>query len=256
MNKLLEIQAELKAPKSQFNSFGKYHYRNCEDILEALKPLLVKHGLTLTISDDIVAIGNRVYVRATASIKGAVVAEDVSVTAYARESEDKKGMDAAQVTGAASSYARKYALNGLFLIDDTKDADSSNDHGKSEETAHKPTYRAEIPSKGPENPATGKHEPFAAAPMAPKQGLSATGKVSKMYPPNKGGYVNVSLDGYDDDSGRPMKFSTKDPASIATIEESEKNGETVQICYDVVHSGSFTNYNITSVTAISDTVAF
>lgn len=256
MNKLLEIQAELKAPKSQFNSFGKYHYRNCEDILEALKPLLVKHGLTLTISDDIVAVGNRVYVRATASIKGAVVAEDVSVTAYARESEDKKGMDAAQVTGAASSYARKYALNGLFLIDDTKDADSSNDHGKAEETAHKPTYRAEIPSKGPENPATGKHEPFAAAPMAPKQGLSATGKISSISEPNKGGYVAATLEGYDGPSGKPMRFSTKNAELIAILTESYDSGNRVSVDYNDTVDGKYINHNIDNVTVILDTVPF
>ncbi len=128
MKKLIEIQQNLKAPKSNFNSFGKYAYRSCEDILEAVKPLLAKAGLVLTISDKQISIGDRYYVEATATLHGD--SEPVSVTAYAREEETKKGMDASQITGSASSYARKYALNGLFLIDDVKDADSTNTHGK------------------------------------------------------------------------------------------------------------------------------
>ena len=117
---LQEIQKELKVPKNQFNKFGGYSYRNCEDILEAVKPLL--GNSVLTISDDIVEIGGRVYVRATATFTDGD--KVTPITGFAREAENKKGMDAAQITGAASSYARKYALNGLFLIDDTKDADS------------------------------------------------------------------------------------------------------------------------------------
>ena len=126
MKALTEIQQKLKAPKNQFNSFGKYSYRSCEDILEAVKPLL--DGAILTLSDEIEAIGTRHYVKATATFSKSE--EIVTVTAYAREEETKKGMDAAQITGACSSYARKYALNGLFLIDDTKDADATNKHGK------------------------------------------------------------------------------------------------------------------------------
>ena len=122
MKKLIAIQHELKAPKSNFNNFGKYKYRNCEDILEAVKPLLAKEECTLTITDDVVLIGDRFYIKATATITDGT--ETVSVTAFARESAEKKGMDDSQVTGTASSYARKYALNGLFLIDDTKDADT------------------------------------------------------------------------------------------------------------------------------------
>jgi hypothetical protein len=124
--KLTTIQNELKAPKSQYNNFGKYPYRNCEDILEAVKPHLLQHGLTLTISDEMVEVAGRVYVKATCTIKdgkGGPGAE-ISNSAFAREDDGKKGMDHAQLTGATSSYARKYALNGLFLIDDTKDADS------------------------------------------------------------------------------------------------------------------------------------
>lgn len=133
--KLLKIQSELKAPKSQTNSFGKYKYRSCEDILEAVKPLLHEHKVMLTLSDELVEIGGRNYVKATASLyfaieNGPSLIIPIQVTAYAREEETKKGMDGSQITGAASSYARKYALNGLFLIDDAKDSDSTNDHGK------------------------------------------------------------------------------------------------------------------------------
>ena len=127
---LRSVQVELKAPKSQYNAFGKYKYRNCEDILEAVKPILDKHGLTLTISDSIEAIAERFYVKAEAIVSNDN-GEMVNVIGYAREEESKKGMDGSQVTGASSSYARKYALNGLFCIDDTKDSDSTNDHGKS-----------------------------------------------------------------------------------------------------------------------------
>lgn len=122
--KLLNIQSELKAPKSQYNSFGKYYYRSCEDILEAVKPLCKKYSAVLLLSDKIVAIEGRHYIEATATLIDTANGETVQVTASARESEDKKGMDSAQVTGATSSYARKYALNGLFDIDDTKDADT------------------------------------------------------------------------------------------------------------------------------------
>jgi len=125
-NKLAMIQQKLKAPKGQVNTFGKYKYRSCEDILEAVKPLL--NDLVLTISDDIVEVGGRVYVKATVSINSG--SGSISTTAFARESLDRKGMDDSQITGSASSYARKYALNGLFCIDDTKDADATNQHDK------------------------------------------------------------------------------------------------------------------------------
>jgi len=123
---LSKIQKEMKAPKGQFNAFGKYKYRSCEDILEAVKPFL--NGTVLYISDEMVLIGDRYYLKATATLRNGD--EAVSVTAYAREEIEKKGMDSSQITGAASSYARKYALNGLFLIDDTKDSDATNEHGK------------------------------------------------------------------------------------------------------------------------------
>lgn len=125
MQELLQIQSELKAPKSQYNNFGKYAYRNAEDILEAVKPLLAKYKLVMTITDEMVMLGNRYYVKATVRIVNEKGAEFIT-TAYAREEETKKGMDGSQITGAASSYARKYALNGLFLIDDNKDSDTTN----------------------------------------------------------------------------------------------------------------------------------
>ena len=116
------IQHELKAPKGQYNSFAKYHFRSCEDILEAVKPLLHKYKVTLNLNDEIVLIGDRYYVKATATLSNGT--ESTSSSAYAREQDEKKGLDASQITGTASSYARKYALNGLFCIDDTKDADT------------------------------------------------------------------------------------------------------------------------------------
>ena len=132
MKELVEIQKELKAPKNQENKFGGYKYRSAEDILEAAKKILPQKGCYLTITDTIEMIGNRVYVVATATITNSE-GQSVCTKAYAREEETKKGMDAAQITGSASSYARKYALNGLFCIDDTRDPDATNTHGKEEE---------------------------------------------------------------------------------------------------------------------------
>lgn len=126
IKRVANIQKELKAPKSQRNTFGNYNFRNQEDILEAVKPLL--NGLVLSISDEVVAVGDRIYVKATATITDGV--NELSNTALARETEEKKGMDQSQITGMASSYARKYSLNGLFLIDDTKDADTDEASGK------------------------------------------------------------------------------------------------------------------------------
>jgi len=122
--KLGHVQLNLKAPKSQYNQFGKYNYRNCEDIQEAAKPLMNDIGAVLVISDELVQIGDRFYIKATAKFIDTDSGEAIENTAYAREELDKKGMDASQVTGSTSSYARKYALNGLFCIDDTKDADT------------------------------------------------------------------------------------------------------------------------------------
>lgn len=125
MKELIIIQSKLKAPKSQFNRFGNYKYRKAEDILEAVKPLLAEQGCTLIITDDIVMVGNRIYVKATATIKNGK-GETETTTGFAREEETKKGMDGSQITGASSSYARKYALNGLFAIDDNQDSDTTN----------------------------------------------------------------------------------------------------------------------------------
>ena len=138
IEKIVAIQSELKAPKGQYNSFGKYNYRSCEDILEGVKPLLTKHGLALTIQDSIDLIGDRFYVKATATITDGK--EQLSTSAYARESLDKKGMDASQVTGATSSYARKYALNGLLAIDDTKDADTMDNSKKPVQQTQETVY--------------------------------------------------------------------------------------------------------------------
>lgn len=121
---LASIQHELKAPKGQYNSFGKYNYRSCEDILEAVKPLLKKYNAVLVLEDSIVNVGERWYIKATAKFETLDDDGAITATAFAREPLDKKGMDESQITGTASSYARKYALNGLFLIDDTKDADT------------------------------------------------------------------------------------------------------------------------------------
>ena len=128
--KLMKVQSKLKAPKGQYNSFGKYSYRSCEDILEALKPLLAEVEAIVNVSDEVKLIGDRFYVEATAMFLDCETGDSIVAKAYAREDESKKGMDLAQVTGSVSSYARKYALNGLFAIDDNKDADSTNTHGK------------------------------------------------------------------------------------------------------------------------------
>lgn len=135
--KLQGIQSSLKAPKGQTNKFGGYKYRSCEDILTAVKPLLAEWGCSLTISDEIVELGvdSRVYVKAEANLLDNDSDGFIYASGYAREAASKKGMDEAQITGSASSYARKYALNGLFAIDDTKDSDATNDHGKSPEQA-------------------------------------------------------------------------------------------------------------------------
>ncbi|MFA5401772.1 MAG: ERF family protein [Dehalococcoidia bacterium] len=174
-SKLLAIQAELRVPKGQMNAFGGYKYRSCEDILEAVKPLLKKHGLELTLPDEIINLGTRYYVKATAVLTdgGKIIA---SVPAYAREEDIKKGMDAAQITGSASSYARKYALNGLFLIDDTKDPDATNRHGRDE----KPT-----PAR-PEAPKT---------PIKPKTYIGKIDDVTKGVSPTGKNFVCLVLDG-------------------------------------------------------------
>lgn len=143
MKELIAIQSELKAPKSQFNKFGGYKYRKAEDILEAVKPLLAKQKCTLIITDDVVLIGNRIYVKATATIKNEK-GECETTTGWAREEETKKGMDGSQITGASSSYARKYALNGLFAIDDNDDSDTTYDG--QQQTQQKAQTQAQQPA--------------------------------------------------------------------------------------------------------------
>ena len=160
--KLSRIQAELKAPKNLFNKFGNYSYRNAEGIQEALKPYETKFGVMVTLSDAIEEINGRVYVKATATIYDTDSAENISVTAYAREAETKKGMDDAQVTGATSSYARKYALNGLFLLDDTKDVDSEEYQAQGKQEANKATSK-------PKAKAEPKTEPKTIEPLNEKE---------------------------------------------------------------------------------------
>ena len=150
--KLIKVQCELKAPKGQYNSFGKYHYRSCEDILEGLKPALSKNKATLVLSDSIEIVNGRFYVKATATFIDTENGDKIENCAYARESEIKKGMDDSQITGATSSYARKYALNGLFLIDDTKDADTEEyqnqqDNAKTKTTNKNDPVQQPVPQK-------------------------------------------------------------------------------------------------------------
>ena len=139
--KLLNIQSVLKCNKSQYNSFGKYHYRSCEDILEAAKPICHKNGCVLTVSDEIIFVGDRYYICATATLTDIETGEQVTNNAFAREEENKKGMDGSQITGTASSYARKYCLNGLFCLDDTKDADTDEFHEATNKTFGKPAAK-------------------------------------------------------------------------------------------------------------------
>lgn len=180
--KLLAIQTELKAPKSQYNSFGRYNYRNCEDILEAVKPIAAKYNAVVTLPDEIVVIGERYYVMATAKLTDVETGDQIKNTAYAREEEEKKGMDGSQVTGASSSYARKYALNGLFAIDDTKDSDATNtgddkkDSGNkgasgSQKQAQKPAVKQQqLPQAVDNAETTGKPE---------KKAVSKAGKLTR-----------------------------------------------------------------------------
>lgn len=149
MKELITIQSELKVPKSQFNKFGGYKYRKAEDILEAVKPLLAKQKCTLIISDDIVMIGNRIYVKAIATIKNEK-GECETTTGWAREEETKKGMDGSQITGASSSYARKYALNGLFAIDDNADSDTTNT-GQQDNVHHQAAQQTAQTQQHPDN---------------------------------------------------------------------------------------------------------
>ena len=145
--KLMNVQAKLKAPKNQYNSFGKYKYRSCEDILEGLKPLLMENKAILNLSDEVVEISERFYIKATATFIDIEKGEKIETTALAREDLTKKGMDLAQVTGSVSSYARKYALNGMFCIDDTKDPDTTDNRKSSPTKSNAPTTKQELSEK-------------------------------------------------------------------------------------------------------------
>lgn len=145
MKELITIQSTLKAPKSQFNAFGNYKYRKVEDILESVKPIMSNLGCTLVMTDDIEMVGNRIYVKATATLKNSKGEIEIT-TGYAREEETKKGMDGSQITGAASSYARKYALNGLFAIDDNADSDTTNIENQQSQQKVKSSNHAPVAS--------------------------------------------------------------------------------------------------------------
>lgn len=152
VEKLSAIQQNMKAPKNLYNSFGKYKYRNAEGILEAFKPYEKEYNVMLTLTDDVVMIGTRIYVKATALLSDCESEACIQVSAFARESEEKKGMDESQITGTASSYARKYALNGLFLLDDTKDADTdeyAQQTGKKKEPERSPGYDGSAAAPAP-----------------------------------------------------------------------------------------------------------
>ena len=173
MKKLQQIQAELKAPKGQNNAFGNYKYRSCEDILEAVKPLLAKYELALTLSDEMVQLGDRYYIKAKASLVDIEREDDkkpfilISTVAYAREAQIKKGMDEAQITGSASSYARKYALNGLFAIDDTKDADTMDNSSEGQKTT-----KTAIPVQKPSHTMIAEPQNNQIPPVAPNMQLT------------------------------------------------------------------------------------
>jgi len=166
-DKIIKIQSELKVSKQQRNKFGNYNYRSCEDIVEGVKPLSKELGLALLISDELVLIGERYYIKATAKLTDGE--NEVSCNGYARESDNKKGMDDSQLTGSTSSYARKYALNGLLAIDDTKDSDNLNEHGKGETSIKTPVKKKVVKqTKEPLDPAKVK----ALYTLATKKGLA------------------------------------------------------------------------------------
>ena len=182
MDLLRKIQIELNAPKSRYNSFGNYNYRSLEDILEAVKPLLDKYKLTLTIHDDIVEVGSRIYVKATANLyddSGKVIQTS---TSFAREAEQKRGQDDSQITGTASSYARKYCLNGLFLIDDVKDADTDEHH---KTTNQKPDEDKKWLSEGGDGVKSTTQEEFIKVEEAVKSGKIKAGQLRNHYKVSK-----------------------------------------------------------------------
>ena len=183
--KLSKIQTELKAPKNQYNNFGKYKYRSCEDILEAVKPICQKYGCVLVLSDEVVNLDGRYYVKATAKL---IDGEDnICNCAYAREDESKKGMDGSQITGTASSYARKYALNGLFCIDDTKDADTNENaqERQNKANAENEKPKAEKPKQADKPKADEKPKADVICPKCGKAVKSIKGKDGKTRTPEQ-----------------------------------------------------------------------
>ena len=194
--KLLSIQTELKAPKSQYNSFGKYSYRNCEDILEAVKPILARCKAALFLSDEVVEIGQRIYVKATATLVNVEQPDEkIAVTAYAREEESKKGMDGSQVTGASSSYARKYALNGLFDVDDTKDSDTTNNSGNNPQQSSKQQQKSTKKDSQPQKPKSSKLS---------KESADAINKAIKEYSTQSGMKIAEVVNIIQQELGKPM----------------------------------------------------
>lgn len=192
--KLAVIQQELIAPKNQYNKFGKYNYRSCEDILEGLKPLLKKVNAVLKVTDEIVVMGERYYIKAIATLVDCEDGASISNEAYAREEEEVKGMSSSQITGAASSYARKYALNGLFCIDDVKDADS-RDNRQKEATEQ---AKAEAENKKIENSVIDEIKVKALVARCDKEGVAVTKikelyKVSSLYDLTEKQYANINL---------------------------------------------------------------
>ena len=216
-DKLLKVQQELKAPKSQRNNFGGYNYRSCEDIFEAVKPILEKEKLTLRVTDELVLIGDRYYIKATAILSDGK--DTIENVAYAREEETKKGMDGSQITGASSSYARKYALNGLFLIDDTLDSDATNDGSEKPKAEPKKVETKKTTTESPKPVETPKTEDelmsledkTAISNMIAENGLEASIIVE----------ISKSL-GY----ASPVEIRAKDKdAIIAAIQEKVKEKE-------------------------------
>lgn len=175
--KLMMIQSELKAPKNQRNNFGEYNYRNCEDILNALKPHLMRYKCVVLLTDDLVLIGDRFYIKATAKLVDTESNEEIGVSAYAREDLQRKKMDGSQLTGSASSYARKYALNGLFAIDDTKDSDYTNQFGK-EPQAPQPQYQAPPKQESPQLPI--QQVKFEINQVAKKKGVKSSSVLNEV----------------------------------------------------------------------------
>jgi hypothetical protein len=199
--KLFLVQQHLVAPKNQYNSFGKYKYRSCEDIFEGLKPVLSTVMAIVKVSDEIVLIGDRFYLKATAVFRDAETGETIEHVAYAREAENKAGMDVSQITGATSSYARKYALNGLFGIDDTKDADSMDNTKKDENKADKGNAKQTVEAQYV-NDKIKPEQITLLSNMIVRKGFS----VEKTYP---NGIENINVERYEKDMGKLSKLPDK-----------------------------------------------